>query len=241
MACWRCRNQVGMMATAAVPGGDISLGTVTAIDAADNEITISSPSVSAGSSVTLSIIDSSTGEQVTGQPNEWSFFRVTQFLNAYQFLDQPGEWYRDPTTNTMYLVTSAGDDPNTHDIELPVQQQLLSTDGASNLSFEGLTFDYATWMGPATSDGYVADQSGFHVTGTDALNGPNQIGHFQDVTRTPGAVSVDYGTGISFIGDQFSHMGASVSISSAERRTNRHLQYLPGYLRCRHTVGRRQC
>ena len=89
-----------------------------------------------------------------------------------------------------------------------MQQQLLDANGALNLSFEGLTFDYATWMGPASSNGYVANQSGFHISGSDPLNGPNQIGHFQDVTRTPGAVSVDYGSGITFSGDVFSHLGA---------------------------------
>jgi hypothetical protein len=173
----------GMIVTGGVSGTELLLGTVTSVDPTDitvSQVRVGSASLPplVGSSVSLSIVDPSTGEQVVGQkvmgqPNEWSFFRVTQFLNAYQFLDQPGEWYLDQSTNKLYLVTSAGDDPNNHDIELPVQQQLLDVNSASNLSFEGLTFDYATWMGPASSNGYVADQSGFHISGSDPVNGPN--------------------------------------------------------------------
>ncbi|HET6248346.1 MAG TPA: right-handed parallel beta-helix repeat-containing protein [Tepidisphaeraceae bacterium] len=37
--------------------------------------------------------------------------------NSFKALDSDGEWYRDPTSGTLYLATPKGDDPNNHDIE----------------------------------------------------------------------------------------------------------------------------
>lgn len=161
--------------------------------------------------VSLSIVaDPSTGELVT-QPNEWSMWRVSKFENAYAFLDQPTEWYLDRTTGKLYLVAEAGFDPNTHDIQLPVLEKLIDGNGSAgapvaNLSFKGLSFKYATWLEPNGAEGYVADQSGFHVTGSG--HEENIIGHVKDVTRTPGNLSFTYGSNISFTGNSFSNLGA---------------------------------
>jgi hypothetical protein len=205
---------VGMTVAGVGAGSDIDLGTVIGVDVAKNQIQVSVPWHQADSAVTLSIVDPAT-HQVLGQPNEWSFWRVSKFVNAYQFLDQPNEWYLDRSSGKLYLVTQAGDDPNQHDIELPVQQKLIDGNGASNLSFEGLSFKYATWLDPTTvtqdsvlgptADGYVSDQAGFHLTGDG--HEVNQIGHFEVVTRTPGNISFQNGTGITFTGDAFSHLG----------------------------------
>lgn len=208
--------QPGMIITAVGSGPDVVLGTVTNVDLGTNQVRVSIPAaLAADSQVTLSIIDPVTHEQVLGQPNEWSFWRVTKFVNAYQFMDQPEEWYFDRAAGKLYLVTQAGDNPNAHDIQLPVLEKLVDGDGASNLSFEGLSFKYATWLDPnrvdedpvtgPTADGYVSDQAGFHVTGDG--HEVNQIGHFQVVTRTPGNVSFNNGTGITLIDNVFSHLG----------------------------------
>lgn len=206
----------GMTVIAAVPGTDIPLGTVTQVDVASNTIKVSAgQSALVNKDVALSIIDPVTHEQVTGQTNIWGFWRVSKFINAYQFLDKPNEWYLDKATGTLYLVTDASINPNQHDIVLPVQEKLIDGSGASNLAFEGLTFKYATWLGPSrvvdhpgtgpTADGYVSDQAGFHLTGDG--HEVNQFAHFQVVTRTPGNISFDHGVNITFSDNVFSHMG----------------------------------
>ncbi|MEP9376546.1 DUF4114 domain-containing protein [Aquabacter sp. CN5-332] len=220
--------QPGMVVTAIGSGPDVVLGTVTSVDLATNQIRIDLPLLAADTKVTLSIIDPVTHEQVLGQPNEWSFWRVTKFVNAYQFMDQPDEWYFDRATGKLYLVTQAGDNPNAHDIQLPVLEKLIDGDGASNLSFEGLSFKYATWLDPnrvdvdpvtgLTADGYVSDQAGFHLTGDG--HEVNQIGHFQEVTRTPGNISFKDGKGISFIGNSFSHLGGAALDFSGGAQNN---------------------
>lgn len=196
---------------------------VTAVDPATHRVTLSEAAVAttpSGQPVGLVFTDPATQAVVTTNPNEWSFWRVSKFVNAYEFLDQPNEWYLDRTTGNLYLVTRAGDDPNAHDIQLPVLERLIEGNGASNISFEGLQFKYATWLDPGkvtatvdplthatsyTGDGYVVDQSAFRLTGTD--HAPNLIGHFDEVTRTPGNISFYNGRNITFEGNSFSHLG----------------------------------
>ena len=45
--------------------------------------------------------------------------------------------------------------------------------GTSSLSFEGLTFSYATWLAPSGGDGYVSIQSGFMMQGWDQSSDVN--------------------------------------------------------------------
>lgn len=78
-------------------------------------------------------------------------------------------------------------------------------DPVANISFEGLQFFYATWMGPNSSNGYVADQSGNMLlrTGHEA----NTIGHQQVVYKTPGNITSRYAHNITFSNDKFIHLG----------------------------------
>ncbi len=39
-----------------------------------------------------------------GQPGLWSFWQVTRFENALQFLDEPGEWYLDEVHGWLYYM-----------------------------------------------------------------------------------------------------------------------------------------
>jgi len=146
-----------------------------------------------------------------GAPGIWSMWQVTRFENAYEFLDQPGEWYLDRTKRSIYYIPRRGEDLSTADVEMPVLETLVQASGTpekpvSNIRFEGLTFSYATWLGPAAADGYVSDQSGFRVTGSQ--NTPNITGHNKDVARTPGNLRFEYARNIVFTKNRFLHLGA---------------------------------
>lgn len=145
------------------------------------------------------------------KPGIWSFWQVTEFENALEFLDRPGEWYLDRAQHFLYYMPRRGEDMTTADVELPVRETLVEGIGApgarvGNLTFEGLTFAYATWLGPDDADGYVADQSGQLVTGDTHV--PNVIGHVREVVRTPGNLRFAYAHDITFRNDQFLHLGA---------------------------------
>ncbi len=50
----------------------------------------------------------------------------TQVENAYELLDQPGEWYLDRPARTVYYIPRGGEDLATADVEAPVLETLLS-------------------------------------------------------------------------------------------------------------------
>ena len=145
------------------------------------------------------------------ETNMWSFFRVAFFENHYQFLDQPGEWYLDEGLGLIYYIPVNGEDINQENAELPVLERLISVQGSAdrpvrNLSFENLTFSYATWLAPSSAAGYIADQSGNMVTGTEYDY--NVIGHAKKVEETPGNIHLEYVDNINFKGNIFEHLGA---------------------------------
>jgi len=152
-----------------------------------------------------------TDPNTIGVPGIWSMFEVTYFENAYQFLDEPGEWYLDETADMIYYIPRIGEDINSIDAELPVVETLVQGHGAaaspvSNIRFENLTFSYGTWLGPSQNgEGYICDQSGFHVIGS--TNGTNFSGHVETVTRTPGNLSFRYAHDIEFLNNIIAHMG----------------------------------
>lgn len=81
-------------------------------------------------------------------------FRVSgnQVLhNAYEFLDEPGEFYFDKSTNTVYFYKHDGQDMSEANVIAPRVEGLLSIMGSSlesrveNISFKGITFAYSDW------------------------------------------------------------------------------------------------
>ncbi len=146
-----------------------------------------------------------------GQPGIWSFWQVTRFENALQFLDEPGEWYLDERRGWLYYKPYPGEELSTADVELPVLESLVDVRGRKgkpvrNLRFRGLTFAYATWLQPSSGNGYVSDQAGFHLVGSD--HEPNTIGHDPDDAATPGNVSTRFTRDVRFVRDRFRHLGA---------------------------------
>ena len=105
-----------------------------------------------------------------GEPGVWSFWQVTRFENALQFLDSPGEWYLDEAHGWLYYMPYPWQRLRTADVELPVRQALVRGIGSAkkpirNVEFRGLAFSYATWLQPSGDNGYVSDQGGFHLAG----------------------------------------------------------------------------
>jgi hypothetical protein len=71
--------------------------------------------------------------------------------NALAFLDADKEWYFEPETHKLYLITSG--DPNNLDVVLPIAQQLLFLSQAKHLRFIGLDFAYTYQPLPLEADG----------------------------------------------------------------------------------------
>ena len=141
--------------------------------------------------------------------------------NAYPLLTQPGQWYLDQSTNTMYYIPQHGQNPNTADIEAPVLQNLVTGQGTEtapvhDITFSGIRFSYATWLQPSSPEGFSEIQANYTLTGDGAYATqglcqlvPGGTCPFGDWTQEPGNVSFSYDRSISFDNDAFVHLGAA--------------------------------
>jgi hypothetical protein len=142
-------------------------------------------------------------------PYLWSFQTATWLENAYQLLGARGEWYLDGRAR-LYYIPRPGESLARADVELPTVQALIDVRGTlrrpvEHIRFQGIRFEYGTWLGPNGPNGYAADQSGFHLDGYG--HRPNVVGHDPDTARTPGNVRLAYARGLTFVHDDFLHLG----------------------------------
>jgi hypothetical protein len=136
--------------------------------------------------------------------------------NAFEVLDQPGEWYFDRAAKKVYYLARKGEDPSSADIEAPRLESLVQGSGVQHLTFSGITFAYATWLRPSTGEGFSEVQANFTLTGAKAYatqglcsQAPGGTCPFGAWTKTPGNVSFGHATGLRFTGDAFVHLGGA--------------------------------
>ena len=140
---------------------------------------------------------------------------ITLF-NAYEFIDQAGEFYHNTHTGTLYYKPHPGEDMATATVIAPVLERLVSVRGGdlqdrvSNLRFEGITFAHTAYnlFEIGGSRGHIVTQSNavqcnLENRGGGIYGGPLYIG--MDVA--PSAISVTNASGISFHRCTFRHLG----------------------------------
>ncbi len=136
-----------------------------------------------------------------------TFDGVSWVENAYALLTQPGQWYLDRASSTIYYYPRANEDVSTALVIAPALESLISGHGASqstplhNIQFVGLTFAYATWLAPSGGDGYAANFASIQWSGDQATNPQGRL--------TPGAVSCSACADIGFQSNTFEHLGAA--------------------------------
>jgi hypothetical protein len=98
------------------------------------------------------------------------------FENAFEFLDVPGEWYLNETTNTLYYEPRAGEDMATATVVAPMVETLVSVMGTSadtspahHIWFQGLAFAHSTYLRPS-SFGFLDGQAGQYNVSATAQN-----------------------------------------------------------------------
>jgi len=144
--------------------------------------------------------------------------------NAKELLNDPGEWYLDSHSHTVYYIPREGQDMTTADVEIPRLQTLVAGTGTkahplNGLAFENIAFEYGGWTAPDDKDGFSEVQANMHLTGTDAAQKQGSCDRFSTTdpgtcpygnwTMTPGNVVFDHTTGLSISGDTFEHLGAA--------------------------------
>jgi hypothetical protein len=143
--------------------------------------------------------------------------------NALELLNQPGQWFLDPTQGKLYLRPPVNSNVNTLDVELPRLPVLVSISGTldepvRDLIFRGIQFSYTSWLGPSSDEGYASQQSGSFLAGRAAAYPSDPIAtcavgckDFESMRnewhQMPAAVQISAAERITFQGNLFAHLG----------------------------------
>lgn len=91
--------------------------------------------------------------------------QVYYLENAYEFIDQPGEWYLDETEHVLYYKAREGESMSTAHVVVPRINTLFSVLGKSSkskvgyMSFENIVFAHSNYLRPS-DEGFLDLQAG---------------------------------------------------------------------------------
>ena len=106
-------------------------------------------------------------KHATSDKTKWMSVKTpTDIENAYELLDEPGEWYLDRPKETIYYIPRPGEDLRKARVVAPVLETLVKGAGTvdaplQHLRFFGITFAHATWLRPSTAEGFPELQANF--------------------------------------------------------------------------------
>jgi hypothetical protein len=134
--------------------------------------------------------------------------------NLRSSLTAPGEFYYDRARAEVLYVPLEGQDMSKAEAVVAVEEQLVVHNVSSRHTWQGVTFEHATWLRPMQGRGYVEQQSA--ACNTCAVGSTMQpgCGGGDIYTPTPGAVTAISGKDITFDSCTFQHLGAYAGAAS---------------------------
>ncbi|WP_372798613.1 carbohydrate-binding protein [Pontiella sp.] len=134
-------------------------------------------------------------------------------VNAFEFLDEPGEFYFDRKKKTVYYIPREGEDLATAEVYAPVNGSLIHIQGeskiarVSHLTFKGLTFAYTESVLPEV-DGSFGKSTVQAATFVRAFDEPDwHVTAYRAYDTMPNAVNVYSAQNIEFADNVFKHIG----------------------------------
>jgi hypothetical protein len=134
--------------------------------------------------------------------------------NAFELLDEPGEWYFDKSAQTLYYIPLEGEDMATAQVVAPTLETLMELRGVlarpvHGLRFEGLTFADATWLSP-NQIGHADVQANCTFTPTNIYSrlGFLTVLH-NEYQKSPGNVVLQFARDIRFERCVFTRLGGA--------------------------------
>ncbi|MFF3916466.1 RICIN domain-containing protein [Streptomyces sp. NPDC001852] len=136
-------------------------------------------------------------------------------MNAYEFLDQPGEFYFDKTQHTLYYYKSGSEDMSTAQVFAPNNVSTLiriagtsTTDHARNITFSGLTVEHSDWnLFNVAGSSFRQGQQG--NAGSTVYARKNFHAYtYRNVDLPPGAIQIGNADGIVLSRNTVQHTGA---------------------------------
>ena len=142
------------------------------------------------------------------------------YENAYELLDEEGEWYLDRTgavggkAYTFYYKPYAGEDMGKSEAVAPVLEELVTVTGdsvskpAEHIRFEDIAFEYATWLRPSSENGHADVQNNVLREDFDPNNPNYTLSDYKYTDKmTGGNIVLKTAKNIKFFGCEFSKLG----------------------------------
>lgn len=138
--------------------------------------------------------------------------------NALELLDQPGEWFQEYPSGTIYYYPQAGENMETAGVIIPALETLVTIDGTlsrpvKHIQFNGITFEHTSWMRPSYQ-GHVTLQGGFPLLDAYKLQEPGlpekaELENQAWITRPETAIRVRGAEHIDFKHCTFRHLSST--------------------------------
>lgn len=152
-------------------------------------------------------IDKETGKIVTRKSTAMKTRVDDNYIleNVKEALSLPGEWYLDRTEDKLYYIPEEGDTVENTVLYAGLTEQLLTFDGAKNISFQGISFEKTDWDHvDGKHTGNLLDPSGEYYGiieyGTE---------HPQAAFEVPSAIYVQASSNIDFTDCRFENISYS--------------------------------
>ena len=138
--------------------------------------------------------------------------------NALELLDQPGEWFQEYPSGTIYYYPQAGENMETAEVIIPALETLVTIDGTlsrpvKHIQFNGITFEHTSWIRPSYQ-GHVTLQGGFPLLDAYKLQEPGlpekaELENQAWITRPETAICVRGAEHIDFKHCTFRHLSST--------------------------------
>lgn len=139
--------------------------------------------------------------------------------NAYELIDQAGEWYIDRATkgsHILYIKTDTASAPI--NVVVPSLSALITANGLNNVTFKDLIFEYSNWITPSERDSLRGTNYGVLTSQAQMLQlikrdffiglpatGAPKVADYQ----MPGALRFVNSKDIAFLNCKFNNIGST--------------------------------
>ncbi|MDG4785310.1 RICIN domain-containing protein [Micromonospora sp. WMMD1102] len=136
-------------------------------------------------------------------------------MNAYEFLDAPGEFYFDKTSRTVYYYKASTENMSTATVVAPNNVPTLlriagtsTSSHARNLTFSGLTVAHSDWnLFNVAGAAFKQAQQG-NLGAQAYAKGNFHVYYYRNVDVTPGSIHIQNADGIVLQRNRVQHTGA---------------------------------
>lgn len=138
-----------------------------------------------------------------------------KLMNAYEFLDEPGEFYYDRSAKTVYYFAAESEDMAAASVFAPSNTQTVlriagtsRADRAHDLSFEGITVRHTDWNLAEVDGASFKQAQQANIINSAYVHGNFHEYHYRNVDLQPAAIEVTSAANISLERNRVEHTGA---------------------------------